>query len=105
MPVDVGLIAEVRAMLTADEGSYVPSTLAAFQSIPEIAAYVVEMSRAEGFDEADMVEAMVRAGDYTPADVRKIERVLRPLGYVVACDRLRKVAGKRRDKLSKLSIE
>jgi hypothetical protein len=70
--------------------------LSALQSIEEVIGYVIAAARAEGLDEVDLVEVLVRAIDLSPTDVRRVERVLRPLGYIQVADRLRQIAGRRK---------
>jgi hypothetical protein len=76
--------------------------LSALQSIEEVIGYVIAAARAEGENEVDLVELLVRATDLTPDDVRRAERVLRPLGYVSVADMLRKIAGRRKQGLAPL---
>ncbi|WMT71141.1 hypothetical protein [Bradyrhizobium sp. Ash2021] len=89
--------------LKALEGT-VPDTdaLLPLTSIPEIIAYVVTSCRADGADEGDIAELLVRAADLSPDAVRRAERVLRPLGYAQVSDRLRKIAGRRQHSLAPL---
>jgi hypothetical protein len=61
------------------------------ETIPEILAYVATVARAEGRDEADDVELLCRAANMSRAEVLEAHRVLRPLGYVAVCDRLRMI--------------
>jgi hypothetical protein len=74
--------------------------LSALQSIEEVIGYVIAAARAEGEDEVDVVELLVRATDLTPDDVRQVARLLRSLGYVAVADMLRKIAGRRRHSLA-----
>ena len=76
--------------------------MSALQSTEEIIGFVIASARAEGLDEVDLVEVLVRAIDLSPTDVRRAERVLRPLGYVAVADMLRNIAGRRKNSLAPL---
>jgi hypothetical protein len=76
--------------------------MSALQSTEEIIGFVIASARAEGLDEVDLVEVLVRAIDLSPDAVRRAERVLRPLGYIQVADRLRQIAGRRKHGLAPL---
>jgi hypothetical protein len=102
MTVTEGDLAEVMR----HEGS-VPDNpaLACLGTVGEILAYAVAVVRAEKWDEAeeDIAELIVRGTGLSPDKVRKLERELRPLGYIKVCDRLREIAGRRKHELVPLS--
>jgi hypothetical protein len=92
--------------LHALEGS-VPdngSSLACLQTGAEVVAFLIAQTRAEpdGADECDVAELLVRSVGLKPDDVRKLERQLRPLGYVAVSDRLKALAGRRKHALRPL---
>jgi hypothetical protein len=101
MPISAADVAEARRL-----GEMVPDhdaiDMTALQSIEEVIGYVIAAARAEGDDEVDLVELLVRAADLTPDEVRRVERVLRPLGYVAVADMLRQIAGRRKRDLAPL---
>jgi hypothetical protein len=76
--------------------------LACLGSIAAVIAFVAASARAEGEDEADHAEMVVRLCEMPPDEVQKIERELRALGYTAVCDRLRQIAGKRKRDLKPL---
>jgi hypothetical protein len=92
MAVKAADVAKLRSMPdTHDVGD-----LAALQSIPEVIAYLATCARHEGADEADWAELLVRITDMATDDVRRVQAVLRPLGYSAVADRLRQIAGRRK---------
>jgi hypothetical protein len=95
--------ADVAALL-AMEGEF-PDTdeLLPLTSIPAVLAFLATKTRADGGDEADAVELAVRAADLKPSAARASERVLRRLGYVAVADRLREIAGRRKNGLKPLA--
>jgi hypothetical protein len=80
-------------------------SLACLQTIEELIAFAVAQVRAEGWSEPeeDVAELLVRGIGLSPDRVRKLERALRPLGYIKVCDRLRQLAGRRKHELVPLS--
>jgi hypothetical protein len=88
-------IAEVRR-LVEEPPAHDEADLSALESVPAVIGFTIACARAEGEDECDVVETLVRAADLSPDAVRGAERVLRPLGYVQVCDMLRKIAGRRK---------
>jgi hypothetical protein len=67
-----------------------------------VIGYFVAYARAEGLDEADLAELLVRGAGMSPAAVRASERTLRRLGYGLVSDRLREIAGRRKHDLRPL---
>jgi hypothetical protein len=98
MSVDQATLDTVRTMATTVNAE----DLAPLATFPEVLAYVITQARATGTDEADMVELTVRSAEMPPDDVRAAERVLRPLGHTVAADRLKLIAGRRKNALAPL---
>jgi hypothetical protein len=72
------------------------SGLSALQTAGEILAYSIVVARADGYDEADMVELVARAVDMPPAKARHHAQLLQRLGYTAAAARLKQIAGRRR---------
>ena len=96
MPVDDADVAKLRRMYS--ENGSAGDDLRALQSHTEVIAYLIAVARQSGKDEADAIELLVRASDMAREDTRKAERLLRKLGYVVVCDRLRELANWARKK-------
>ena len=88
-------------MLEAQEP--ISDELLPLTTIPEIIAYVVTSCRADGTDEGDIAELLVRASGMLPVAVRRAEKVLRPLGYRAVADRLSEIAGRRKHSLAPLA--
>lgn len=91
MAVSVGDVARIRAAMPAHSDD-----LVALRSIPAVLAFVAQKAREEGEDEADNVEAVLRAADVFGADLRKARRVLVRLGYARVADRLGELARTKR---------
>jgi hypothetical protein len=102
MPVSAADIAEVRRM-AAMLPDHNATDLSALETTEEVIGFVAAAARAEGEDEADLCEILVRVAELPPAAVRRAERVLRPLGYTAVANRLRKIAGRRKHTLAPLS--
>jgi hypothetical protein len=77
--------------------------LSALPSVAAVLAYLATQARAEGEDEADWVEMVVRLAEMPPGAVRAAEAVLRAMGYRMVADRLREIAGRRKHALAPLS--
>jgi hypothetical protein len=94
MAVDPAFVDEVRRLEAElrDDGSPL-----VFESLAEVFGFAIARVRAEGcMDEGDACEALARAARLDQAEVRKIIAVLAPLGYKLACDRLRRLARRKR---------
>jgi len=89
MAVSAADVARVKAAMPADSGE-----LSALRSIPAVCAYVAQKAREEGADEADHVEAVVRAAEVSGSDLRNARRVLKRLGYADVASRLGEIASK-----------
>lgn len=76
--------------------------LSGLQTAEELYAWLITCARAEGGDEGDIVELFAQFSGATAPETRAVASVLRRLGYVVASDRLRRIAGKRRHDLRAL---
>jgi hypothetical protein len=79
MPVSAADMAELRrvaATLPESAGD----DLAALQTTEEVLGYVIAVSRAEGWDEADAIELVARSVEMSPADARSHARTLGKLG-------------------------
>jgi hypothetical protein len=96
MPVDAADVAELQRLATTFQAN---DDLAPITSIPELIAYIATQARAQGEDEADWAELLIRAAEMQASDVRAAEIVLRPLGYHQVCTRLREIAGRRKHDL------
>ena len=83
----------VKQMGPVDTGS---SKFAIFDTIPEILAYLVTCSRADGYSEEEAADHVELAACVLNRDeLLDAEGVLRPLGYSVVSDRLRQMARQR----------
>src|SRR5262245_60062495 len=58
----------------------------------EIFGYCIEVARREGWDEVEVIDALLKVATLHREDVREVERVLRLLGYVGVSDHLQKIA-------------
>ena len=94
MAVDRKTLAQYRAyvkqMGPVDTAS---SNFAILETIPEILAYLVTCSRADGYSEEEAADHVELAGCVLNRD--ELLDVLRPLGYSVVSDRLRQMARQR----------
>jgi hypothetical protein len=77
--------------------------LSALQSAAEVIAYVATVTRADGGYPPDACELLVRHAQLPPAEVRRVARLLRVLGYVEVSQRLAEVAGRRKHGLRPLA--
>ena len=97
MAVDRKTLAQFRAYLKQMEPVETASSkFAIFDTIPEVLAYLVTCSRADGYSEeeaADHVE--LAACELNRDELLDAEGVLRPLGYSVVSDRLKQMAQQR----------
>ena len=93
MAVSAADVARIRAAMPVDSGE-----LSALRSIPAVLAFVAQKAREEGEDEADNVEAVVRAADVSGSELRKARRVLARLGYDSVVARLGEMARTKRRK-------
>jgi hypothetical protein len=101
MPVDAATLTELlrlEATIAPDSGS----DLSALESTAEVIAWLITCARQDGDDEGDTVELFARHSGATATEVRDIAATLRKLGYVVAADRLKLIAGRRRHDLRPL---
>jgi hypothetical protein len=76
--------------------------LSALQSVAEVIAYVATVSRSDGGNPADTCEMLARHAQLPPAEVRRVARLLRALGYVEVSQRLAEIAGRRKHGLRPL---
>ena len=94
MAVDRKTLAQYRAyvkqMGPVDTAS---SNFAILETIPEILAYLVTCSRADGYSEEESADHVELAACVLNRD--ELHDVLRPLGYSVVSDRLRQMARQR----------
>jgi hypothetical protein len=95
-------IAEVRRLVD-EPPAHDAADFSPLESAPAVIGFTIACARAEGEDEVELVELVVRAADLSPDAVRGAERILRPLGYVQVCDMLRKIAGRRKHSLVPLT--
>jgi hypothetical protein len=102
MSITASYMTELRERIATLPPDPDTSRLNALQTVEEIIGFVANCARGEGGDEADDVEVFVRLVDLPPDEVRRIERVLRPLGYTLVADRLRALAGRRTRSLAPL---
>ena len=95
MAVDRKTLAQFRAYLKQME-PVETGNFAILDTIPEILAYLVTCSRADGYSEEEAADHVELAGCVLNRDeLLDAEGVLRPLGYSVASDRLRQMARQR----------
>jgi hypothetical protein len=97
MAVDRKTLAQFRAYLKQMEPVETASSkFAIFDTIPEVLAYLVTCSRADGYSEEDAADHVeLAAFELTRNELLDAEAVLRPLGYSVVSDRLRQMARQR----------
>jgi len=99
--IDAAMLEQMRAKVDAmPDGSGVDLT--PLTTSAELLAFCATTSRAEGWDECDMCELVVRLSPMSPDTVRDAVRVLEPLGYRDVCARLRQTAGRRKHELAPL---
>jgi hypothetical protein len=89
MAISAADVAKLQAAMAAEPED---ASLSALATLEEIIGFVVAIARAGGHDEADAVEVVCRAAGVERERLLEIAHVLKPLGYKVACARLRKVA-------------
>ncbi|SRR5258708_32586418 len=75
----------------------VSDALSPLVSVPQVLGYMVAVARSESLDEADVVELVVRAADLGPDAVRHAAGILGKLGYRAVSDRLKQIAGRRKN--------
>jgi hypothetical protein len=97
MAVDRKTLAQYRAYVKQMEPVDIASSnFAILDTIPEILAYLVTCSRADGYSEEEAADHVELAGCVLTRDeLLDAEGVLRPLGYSVVSDRLRQMARQR----------
>jgi hypothetical protein len=96
-----------RQVLAAAEALPPPpdvSDLSALDSAEQLVAFMYREFCSEGDVESalDWVEMLIRSADFDAPRVRKIEKTLRPLGFVQLANWLKQIAGKRRRSLRPL---
>jgi hypothetical protein len=97
MAVDRKTLAQFRAYLKQMEPVETGSSkFAIFDTIPEVLAYLVTCSRADGYSEEDAADHVeLAACELNRDELLDAEGVLRPLGYSVVSDRLKQMAQQR----------
>ena len=97
MAVDRKTLAQYRAYVKQMEPVDIASSnFAILDTIPEILAYLVTCSRADGYSEEEAADHVELAACVLNRDeLLDAEGVLRPLGYTVVADRLRQMARQR----------
>ena len=95
-------LAELRRLEQAAPDS--GSDLSPLETIPAVFGFLIANARSEGSDDdgADQCELLARHAGMTASEVRTIAATLRRLGYAMAADRLRQIAGRRRHDLRPL---
>jgi hypothetical protein len=101
MSVDAATLTELRR-LEATMSPDADSGLQALGTVEAVYGWLITLARQNGDDEGDMCELLASHSGAPPSEVRAIASVLRRLGYVVASDRLRQIAGRRRHDLRPL---
>jgi hypothetical protein len=91
MPVDAVTIEQALAMAATvpDCGEF-----AELESREEVFGYLIAVCRAEGWDECAMVEIAARAAGMSPAELRRVRDILKPLGYAKVSTMLTEMARK-----------
>ena len=64
--------------------------LSALWTRAEVFGYCIEVARRESWDEVEVIDALLKVAIPWREDVREVERVLRPLGYIAVADHLRR---------------
>ena len=72
------------------------TALSALPTLASLFGYMITCARAEDRSEADDCETLARLVQLTPDQVRECAGILKALGYAVAADRLKQIAGRRR---------
>ena len=104
MAVDRKTLAQYRAYVK-QMGPVETGKFAIFDTIPEILAYLVTCSRADGYSEEEAADHVELAACVLNRDeLLDAESVLRPLGYSVVSDRLKQMARQRWRKPKRSSI-
>jgi hypothetical protein len=75
--------------LPADCGEF-----AELETREEVIAYLIAVSRAEGWDEVNVVETAARAAGMSRGEMRRVRDVLRRLGYTAVSTMLTELARK-----------
>jgi len=57
----------------------------------EVFGYCIEVARREGWDEVEVIDALLMVATPYREDVRDVEQVLRSLGYTAVSDHLKKI--------------
>jgi hypothetical protein len=101
MPVSAADIEQVRT-LAATLPDHERQDLSALETPAAVIGYIIACARAQGADEVEWAELLIRAGEMSPDEVRSYERTLRRLGYVQVADMMRGLAGRRKHALKPL---
>ena|SRR5262249_39788285 len=93
-----------RAWLARPPEIAIDDPMRGLDTQPVLCAFVVATARARGLSEADQVELLCRAAEFTQSELRECVRVLAPLGYDKVASRLRELvrSAKRGPRKSKL---
>ena len=86
-------IAEIRRRVTdrnvsQREGRY---DLSPLRTPAEVFGYCIEVARREGWDEVEVIDALLKVATPYRDDVRDVEQVLRSLGYTAVSDHLKRI--------------
>jgi hypothetical protein len=86
-------IAEIRDRIA--EGDVSPREcrydLSPLRTRAEVFGYCIEVARREGWDEVEVIDALLKVATPYRDDVRDVEQVLRSLGYTAVSDHLKKI--------------
>ena len=93
MPMSDEQIAEIRrrvadSNVSPREGRY---DLSPLRTRAEVFGYCIEVARREGWDEVEVIDALLKVATPYREDVRDVEQVLRSLGYTAVSDHLKKI--------------
>ncbi|WMT78831.1 hypothetical protein [Bradyrhizobium sp. Ash2021] len=96
MAIDIS--ADLERLRVLEEEQYpVSDELQPLASIEAVLGYLIAWARAEGIPEDDVVELAARGADLGPDAVRHAAAILGKLGYRAVSDRLKQIAGRRKN--------
>jgi hypothetical protein len=95
-PADLARLKEMEGLMPDTD------TLLPLASIEAVFGYLIAWARVERIAEDDVVELAARGSDLGPDAVRHAATVLGQLGYRAVSDRLKQIAGRRKNSLAPL---
>jgi hypothetical protein len=94
MPITAADVAQVIAMEAPNNGGD-DYELRALETSASVLAFFVASARADGEDEADLIELIIRSAEMPPDEVRRDAGLLHALGYTEVAAMMRRIAGRR----------